>query len=73
MSLKDYLMQLAESPDKVRALRADPEAEMKKAGLTDSDKQVIRSADAGKIRAALMGGATPRGDNVVVIVVVAIG
>ena len=62
-----YIEKLSEDPSLRDAHKADPEASMTKAGLSDEDKAVIRSGDEEKIRAH-MGDDSPPGCMVMVLV-----
>ncbi|SFN44927.1 hypothetical protein SAMN05216386_1014 [Nitrosospira briensis] len=70
MILRDYLLELAQKPDKVAALRADPKAALAASGLSEADQNIVTSADPGKIRAAL--GGLGAADNVTVVIVIAV-
>jgi hypothetical protein len=51
--LLDFLIALAEDPLRAKRFKSNPEAELAGAGLTDEEKDVLRSRDPGRIRAAL--------------------
>jgi hypothetical protein len=68
-ALKSYLLSLSKDPAKVQALRKNPQAELQAAGLSAADQEVIKSADPGRIRAAISGGQALAGDVTVVVVI----
>ena len=46
----DYVVSVSENPDKAAAHKADPDAAMDAAGLSDDDKAIIKSGDIEQIR-----------------------
>jgi hypothetical protein len=65
-ALANYLMELAENPAKVKALRNNPDAELDASGLSDEEKDVVKSGDPARIRSAF--GDPQLGTTVIVIV-----
>ena len=70
MSLSAYLIDLAENPDKLNALKDDPSATLAASGLSEEEQAVIKSGYPAQLRASL--GNVVAGDNVVVVVVIAV-
>lgn len=50
MTVADYLIALAEDPERLRAFRADPAGELAKSGLTRKQQELILSGDAQRIQ-----------------------
>ena len=46
----DYVVAISENPDMAAAHKADADAAMDAYGLSDDDKEVIKSGDVKKIR-----------------------
>ena len=46
----DYVVSVSEDPEKAAAHKADPDATMNAAGLSDEDKAIINSGDIESIR-----------------------
>jgi hypothetical protein len=53
MDLKQFLIELSESQEKIDQFRENPGAVAKAAGLSEEDQQVLRTGDVQKIRAAI--------------------
>lgn len=68
--LSDFLLELGKHPAKVKALRASPDKVMSDAGLADEEKEIVKSGDPARIRAAISG--VQLADNVIVVVVLAV-
>lgn len=67
--LTKFLIGLANDSKALAAFKKNPDQAMDKAGLSDSEKAVIKSGDAAKIRASISDDIVA-GDVVVVVVVV---
>ena len=59
MSLVDSLAEMSKDPAKQEAYRDHPEDEMDKAGLSEEDREVLRSGDRDTITAHLGDDAPP--------------
>jgi hypothetical protein len=55
----DYVVAVSENPDMADAHVADPDAAMDAHGLSDEDKEVLKSGDLQKIRAHLGDDSPP--------------
>jgi len=49
-TIADFLVALAQDPDRLAAFQADPEGELAKSGLTETQGHVILSGDASRIQ-----------------------
>lgn len=50
MTIAEFLISLAEEPERLRAFRADPEGELSKSGLSKKQQELILSGDAQRIQ-----------------------
>ena len=55
----DYVVAISENPDMAAAHKADADAAMDAYGLSDDDKEVIKSGDVEKIRKHLGDDSPP--------------
>jgi len=55
----DYVVKVSEDPAMQQAHKADPDAAMDAHGLSDEDKEVLKSGDLQKIRAHLGDDSPP--------------
>ena len=62
----DYVVKVSESPEMQEAHMKDPDAAMDKHGLSDQDKEILKSGDLEKIRAHL-GDDSPPGCLILII------
>jgi hypothetical protein len=58
-SALDYVVAVSKDPDKADAHAADPDAAMDAHGLSDEDKEVLKSGDLEKIRQHLGDDSPP--------------
>ena len=56
----DYVVSVSQNPEMEQAHKEDPDAAMEKAGLSDEDKEVLKSGDLERIRNHL-GDESPPG------------
>ena len=56
----DYVISVSENPELARAHQDDPDAAMDKAGLSEEDKEILKSGDLERIRNHL-GDESPPG------------
>lgn len=69
--LRAFVLDLSRDPQKVEELKADPDGVMDTAGLSEEHKELVRSGDVERIRAAVTPeGRDGEGGGVVVVVVV---
>lgn len=51
--LRAFMVRLASDPERLSAFIADPERAMNEAGLSDEERQLVRSGDQNRLYAAL--------------------
>jgi hypothetical protein len=71
-TLQTFLTDLAENPAKVDDLIDHPDATLDEAGLSDTDKELLKSRDWHRIQKALNEAFKPEGLNVNVTVPVVV-
>lgn len=52
-ALTDFLLELAQDPEKAEAFKKDPDKVMAEAGLSEEDQKLLRSGDPQAIREAI--------------------
>jgi aromatic-ring opening dioxygenase LigAB LigA subunit len=55
-ALKNFLVDLATDPDRMKRFTDDPGSELDRAGLSDEEKSAVTSRDATRLRSALGKG-----------------
>ena len=55
----EYVVKVSENPDLADKHKADPDAAMDAAGLSDEDKEVLKSGDLERIRSHLGDDSPP--------------
>ena len=48
-----FLIEVSEDPARLAAYRADPEAQMQAAGLSEQERAALRTADCARVREAM--------------------
>jgi len=72
--LTEFITDLCENPDKLRAFKKDPEVFIEASCLSDASKAILKSGDSGAVRGAVAGldFESVQGVAAVVVVVVVV-